>query len=379
MLLFKTSFNLMCLLALLNLSCVRQRKINYAQTNFGVTQLVAGTEEEVLQIKTQLQEVDNYARHTVTMMDKETRDLCHNNLDQCTFWASEKKCRGTDLEFMMKHCPLACMDCHVVKSFHRCADKRDPISKPSISTNGGIDEIFESIIASKGTAFSKYGPEVLVMPNENEEGNDSWIIRLDSFLTTEEADGLIQLGNTLGWKPTVQDDDIEDRNPKNRVPFRRSESSMCDSDENGSCSGNELYQRIIERIATITGVPTSHFEPMDMVKYGYADSYGVHHDIRVHDVWMPAGPRILSLFVDLTDVEEGGATGFPDLDWLFVKAKKGQALLWSNVLRSDPTNMNPKMYHEALPVVEGEKYGANFWLHLYDWQDAKSQDCINSK
>jgi hypothetical protein len=38
---------------------------------------------------------------------------------------------------------------------------------------------------------------------------------------------------------------------------------------------------------------------------------------------MPAGPRILTFFLYLSDVEEGGETSFPYLD-IAIKPKKGE-------------------------------------------------------
>ena len=78
----------------------------------------------------------------------------------------------------------------------------------------------------------------------------------------------------------------------------------------------------------------------------------------------------------LSDVEEGGSTGFPDLDWLFIEPKMGQALLFPNVLDSDPTKADQRMVHEGLPVVSGTKHIAITYIHMRDWTSALGQECV---
>ena len=43
-------------------------------------------------------------------------------------------------------------------------------------------------------------------------------------------------------------------------------------------------------------------------------------------------------------------------------------MLWANTLDSDPQLIDERTYHQALPVVEGRKYAANAWIHVYDYQ-----------
>ena len=64
------------------------------------------------------------------------------------------------------------------------------------------------------------------------------------------------------------------------------------------------------------------------------------------------GPRILTFFLYLSDVEEGGETAFPLLD-LAVKPQKGKAVLWPSV--HDDNLMLPEQLslHEARPVIKG--------------------------
>jgi 2OG-Fe(II) oxygenase superfamily len=75
------------------------------------------------------------------------------------------------------------------------------------------------------------------------------------------------------------------------------------------------------------------------------------------------GNRILTVFLYLSDVDEGGQTSFTALN-LTVSPKLGRVLIWPNVLNDDPTEIELLTEHESLPVVKGTKYGANVWFRL---------------
>ena len=76
----------------------------------------------------------------------------------------------------------------------------------------------------------------------------------------------------------------------------------------------------------------------------------------------------------LSDVEEGGGTKFTELN-ITMTPKKGSAILWPGVLASDVTQLDPRTYHHALPVVKGVKYAANSWIHLYDFKTPNFWGC----
>lgn len=99
-----------------------------------------------------------------------------------------------------------------------------------------------------------------------------------------------------------------------------------------------------------------------------------HHE-KLHN---PSGPRILTFFLYLNDVEEGGETRFTDLMgdesnvYIDVKPKKGRALLWPSMTNEDLLMLEERTFHAALEVKKGLKYGANAWLHL---RDVRNDNC----
>lgn len=82
----------------------------------------------------------------------------------------------------------------------------------------------------------------------------------------------------------------------------------------------------------------------------------------------------MTFFLYLSDVEEGGATNFPDLE-IAVRPKVGKALLWPSVLNSSPKDKEPRTDHEAQDVIKGLKFGANAWIHLHDYMAAQEMGC----
>jgi len=68
-----------------------------------------------------------------------------------------------------------------------------------------------------------------------------------------------------------------------------------------------------------------------VLKYEVDQRYVEHHDYIENDRKLPAGPRILTFFLYLSDVEEGGETSFPALG-LHITPKRGKAILWQNVM-----------------------------------------------
>jgi predicted 2-oxoglutarate/Fe(II)-dependent dioxygenase YbiX len=51
-----------------------------------------------------------------------------------------------------------------------------------------------------------------------------------------------------------------------------------------------------------------------------------------------------------------------------VEPKAGRAVFWPSVLNRDPSKVDSRTKHEAMPVTKGEKFAANVWLHMYDFK-----------
>ena len=130
------------------------------------------------------------------------------------------------------------------------------------------------------------------------------------------------------------------------------------------------------RIEQVTGINHKNYEPFQVLEYYDGQFYKMHHDSEGRDP-KPPGNRILTFFLYLTDVEEGGETQFNKLD-LYVKPKLGRALVWPSVRNEEPDFWDDRMYHEAMPVIKGKKYAANPWIHLNDYEGPNKWGCTGS-
>ena len=50
-------------------------------------------------------------------------------------------------------------------------------------------------------------------------------------------------------------------------------------------------------------------------------------------------------------------------------------MLWPSLLDADVSIPELRTHHEALPVEQGVKYGANLWIHTHDFRTPSSRRC----
>jgi prolyl 4-hydroxylase len=147
-----------------------------------------------------------------------------------------------------------------------------------------------------------------------------------------------------------------------------------------SCFDDPAAATVRAKFENLTQIPDAHSEYLQLLRYEVGQFYGVHHDFSEYDTWRPIGPRILTVFLYLNDVEAGGGTNFPRLGdteagGLTVLPKQGRVLVWPSVMAEDPHTMDPRTHHQALPVEAGIKYSANGWIHLRDFKTPYATGC----
>lgn len=120
-----------------------------------------------------------------------------------------------------------------------------------------------------------------------------------------------------------------------------------------------------ERIARAAGLPVAGLEWTQVLHYRVGQTFDWHVD------WLdPATPgyaadladrgqRIATCLVYLNDDYEGGETGF-EAGGLRHRGRKGDALLWANVLPSGEIDRRTR--HAGLPPTKGEKWVLSQWL-----------------
>ncbi|KAJ1403180.1 hypothetical protein B484DRAFT_475823 [Ochromonadaceae sp. CCMP2298] len=189
-----------------------------------------------------------------------------------------------------------------------------------------------------------------------------WVVTLDNFLTDAEADAIISTQDQ--WERSTDTGSTNEMGETGRIlsTGRTSSNSWC----RDACMHHPLVKQALAKIEAVTYVPRENYETFQVLQYSAGQRYQRHHDYGSEDNQLPCGPRILTFFLYLSDVEEGGETSFPSLN-LSVKPKKGKALLWPSTLSAHPSRKDPRTDHEAKPVTKGVKYAANSWVHLYNY------------
>jgi len=153
-----------------------------------------------------------------------------------------------------------------------------------------------------------------------------------------------------------------------------------------------IVQKIFARISTVTMLPWTHNEDMQVLEYGVGEKYGAHEDVGDDDsksgqqLASEGGKRVATVLLYLNEPEEGGETAFPDSEWIdatmasgetwskcaegrvAMKPKKGDGLLFWSV--APDGSIDHRALHTGCPVVRGVKWTATIWVHAtpYRWK-----------
>jgi prolyl 4-hydroxylase len=240
---------------------------------------------------------------------------------------------------------------------------------------GDLNRMFENIVSD--TFYTEnYNITVISRPDYADGDAAStaqlgpWVLTLDNFLTADEAETLIGLGAAIGYERSTDVGEIEVDGTFERVVSqgRTSTNAWCNTVE---CDKDPVVTAVYERIKNLTQIAIDHSEPLQLLRYEPGQFYEAHHDYIDYEIKRKQGVRIVTVFLYLNDVEEGGETDFPQLS-LQVKPKLGRALIWPSVFDDDPHAVDYRTTHQAIPVKQGIKYGANAWLHQRSFGD---DDC----
>ena len=129
---------------------------------------------------------------------------------------------------------------------------------------------------------------------------------------------------------------------------------------------NESIHEVSKRLSILVQMPIRNAEMFQVVHYESGTEYKPHFDSFDQSTelgkkyWEPGGQRMITALVYLNDVEDGGATYFPELN-ISINPKKGNVLVFHNTI-SETTNINPRSLHAGMPVTSGEKWAANLWF-----------------
>jgi prolyl 4-hydroxylase len=172
------------------------------------------------------------------------------------------------------------------------------------------------------------------------------IVILGNVLSDEECDQLIRMS--------------EDKLKRSKIGNIRSEDDMRTSSSMFFEEGeNDLVARIERRLSQIMNIPVEHGEGLQMLNYKIGQEYKAHFDFFSSTSRAASNPRISTLVMYLNDVDEGGETYFPKLNFS-VNPQKGSAVYFEYFY--DNQDLNDLTLHGGAPVIKGSKWAATQWM-----------------
>uniref|UniRef100_A0A6U6CDW6 Fe2OG dioxygenase domain-containing protein n=1 Tax=Odontella aurita TaxID=265563 RepID=A0A6U6CDW6_9STRA len=253
-------------------------------------------------------------------------------------------------------CLSTCGQCPLVEAAKKCTSLPQEMDERMLNEHMNWAAFFARITSPEMAAGREHlrGAHLL-------NAETPWVAEFPNYLSESEADELIRISKTEGYR-------IEDEHPKD---IRDVNVTNCDSIR---CMRQPFMSELSRRASELLGLHPNNFESMEFINYGPGQHYVWHSD--EHSWRYPirdpaaviAGPRLLTMFYYLSDVEEGGETAFAGPDStgrtkrLFVSPKKGKVILWAN-MKDDWRSNEPAAMHAALPVRRGRKFAGTLWVH----------------
>lgn len=281
-------------------------------------------------------------------------------------------------DYMKVMCAPACMSCDFLGDTSETCPGLPESAGPLWRRPGDLNMFFENVVdnADGKGEYLKYNPTALSRPKRKLDGtlapfsgeDGPWVVLLEDFITGEEADRLVNIGHEQGYERSTH---ATGPGQADTTDGRTSANTWCKD----TCLADPVAAGVVERIAAATKSTPNHSEHLQMLRYEPGQFYDAHHDFIPYQLDQPCGARLMTMFLYLNDVEEGGNTSFPQIG-VSVKPKKGSAVLWPSVRDDDPMERDPRTEHQAEVVGAGVKYGANAWIHSEDFQTPLKLGCI---
>jgi len=184
---------------------------------------------------------------------------------------------------------------------------------------------------------------------------DPLVYVVSGFLSSDECAAFVEVGSGKMERATVITD---------------SEHQFHDGRTNSYAwihhDASEIIHEVSKRFSILVKIPINNAEQFQLVHYGPGTEYKPHFDAfdksteEGRNNWFPGGQRMVTALAYLNDVEDGGATDFPDIG-VSIKPNKGDVVVFHNC-KDGSSDINPNSLHGGSPVISGEKWAVNLWF-----------------
>ncbi|XP_062434453.1 prolyl 4-hydroxylase subunit alpha-3 isoform X5 [Rhea pennata] len=199
-------------------------------------------------------------------------------------------------------------------------------------------------------------PYLLLRPAKRETVRlRPYVALYHDFISDAEAETIKALAG-----PRLQRSVVASGEKQQKAEYRISKSAWLKD------TADPAVAAVERRIAAVTGldVRVPYAEYLQVVNYGLGGHYEPHFDhatSRKSPLYrMKSGNRIATVMIYLSSVEAGGSTAFIYAN-LSVPVVKNGALFWWNLRRNGEGDGDT--LHAACPVLAGDKWVANKWIH----------------
>ncbi|XP_065535020.1 prolyl 4-hydroxylase subunit alpha-3 isoform X2 [Lathamus discolor] len=201
-------------------------------------------------------------------------------------------------------------------------------------------------------------PFLLLQPAKKETvQTQPYVALYHDFISDAEAETIKGLAG-----PWLQRSVVASGEKQQKAEYRISKSAWLKD------TANPVVRALEQRIGAVTGLDLRppYAEYLQVVNYGLGGHYEPHFDhatSRKSPLYrMKSGNRIATVMIYLSAVEAGGSTAFIAANFS-VPVVKNAALFWWNLHRNGAGA--GATLHAACPVLAGDKWVANKWIHEY--------------
>ena len=193
------------------------------------------------------------------------------------------------------------------------------------------------------------------------------LVVIHDFLSTSMCDTLIQAAKD-------SDKNMARSTTGNSKKISKSRTSSTLWLKDKECP--EPSRLIAEKVSSISGLPPSCMENLQVCRYEQGQEFNVHTDHQDNFNDLEFGGRLATCLIYLAEPDRGGQTFFPELDNTKIPVTKGSAVFfWNTMEKPGSVDYKPDMFlhtdmrmqHAGLPVEEGEKWICNRWIHPVDF------------
>ena len=302
-------------------------------------------------------------------------EMCRDSDPSCPDRAARNDCINAPGWMVMK-CSRSCEACHLRDPQVRCRRDLLNVKQTPALVPGGVEAFFQSLLVSQRVQC--YDSQQAGRRSGSNEGYCGRALGRHFGQLRHRTRRSEYIGH--GVVPIRAG-----RRTKGRVDKYGEQSKIVSksrTSENAWCTGHESHPSTVEvmsRIEKVTGIPTENYESFQVLRYQLGQEYRAHHDMSRTDNRLACGASgVYTFFLYLSDVEEGGETGFPLIKRpsgisIKVKPTRGTALVWPSVKSIRPRRILGRTV-AALPVIKGTKFAANAWI----WNDYSEPNILRA-